>query len=62
MGKVSVEFDHAVGDTVGIEAINVMGRVDALELDILGKQYRVVYWNDGVRCSVWLYDWEIAES
>ena len=57
----TVVFMYDIGDEVKVEPIKMVGRVDSLCYDALGIQYRVVYWNDGQRCSQWLYDWEIAK-
>lgn len=56
---MNVEFDYSVGQQVKVKAVEMLGRVDSLSLDNNGKMYRVVYWNDGSRCQVWMYDWEI---
>lgn len=56
---MNVEFDYCVGQQVKVKAVEMLGRVDSLSLDNNGKMYRVVYWNDGARCQVWMYDWEI---
>lgn len=58
----TVEFDFDIGQTVRIKAISMTGRVDSLSLDNNGKTYRVVYWNDGSRSQVWMYDWEIEAN
>lgn len=57
-----VEFDYDVGDQVKIVEIDRNGCVDGMALDNLGKQYRVIYWNDGTRNSTWLYPWEIKPA
>ena len=56
---MTVDFTFEIGQSVKIKAIGMIGVVDSLTIDINGKQYRVVYWNDGSRCSVWMYEWEI---
>lgn len=55
----AVEFEHDIGERVKVKTIEMVGSVDALCQDIAGKQYRVVYWNNGQRYSVWMYAWEI---
>lgn len=55
-----VDFQYSIGESVKIKAIDMIGRVDSLSLDTNGMTYRVVFWNDGSRCSVWMYDWELS--
>lgn len=43
----TVEFEHGIQDSVLVKALGMIGRVDSLTQDVQGKQYRVVYWNDG---------------
>lgn len=57
----TVEFKYSMGDSVKIDAIGIIGRVESMCVDNCGDTYRVVYWNDGMRCSVWMYNWEIKE-
>lgn len=56
----TIEFEHDIGDSVRIVAIDILARIDALIYDIQGKQYRIVYWSDGSRNAAWVYDWEIV--
>ena len=56
---IAIEFDFNLHDEVIIIPIGMKGMVDSLSADNNGKQYRVVYWNDGARFSSWLYAWEI---
>jgi len=58
----TVEFEYEIGSRVKVKMIEMVGSVDALLLDTGGKQYRVVYWNSGVRYSVWMYSWEIESA
>lgn len=62
MGKATVTFQFSIKDRVLIKAIEVRGQVDALSQDERENQYRVVYWNDGQRYSVWMYGWELEET
>lgn len=55
----SIDFFYSIGESVRVKAIEMMGRVDAMMCDSSGNQYRVVYWNDGQRYAVWMYDWEL---
>ena len=58
----AVEFEYDIGQSVKVKAVEMLGRVDSLSLDNNGKMYRVVYWNDGVRQQVWMYEWEIEAA
>lgn len=55
----TVVFDYDVGNEVKVKPIGMVGRVDSISLDNNGIMYRVVYWNDGARHSVWMYRWEL---
>jgi hypothetical protein len=59
---MNVEFQFDIGQEVKVTPIRMMGVIDSLSLDNNGKQYRVVYWNDGDRRSVWMYAWEIEAT
>ena len=56
----TVNFKYNIGDTVKVLDIAMMGRVDSLSLDTNGEMYRVVFWNNGDRNQIWMYDWELA--
>jgi len=58
MKTVNLKYD--IGDPVKVVDIAMMGRVDSLSLDSNGEQYRVVFWNNGTRNQVWMYEWELA--
>jgi ribosomal protein S4E len=62
MSALVIPFKHNIQETVFIKAIEVVGRVDAVSMDERGEMYRVVYWNDGQRNAVWMYDWELEEK
>ena len=55
-----VEFEYDIGDEVLIKAINIIGKIDSLTLDNNGKMFRVIFWNDGSRHSIWMYSFEIG--
>ncbi len=57
--RLSVEFFFALQDKVKILEINRPGVVIGVTFGESGKQYQVVYWNDGTRNATWVYDWEI---
>lgn len=54
-----VDFAYEIGQEVKVKPIGMIGVVDSLSLDNNGRMYRVVYWNDGDRHSVWMYSWEL---
>lgn len=56
-----MEFAHSVGETVRLVPLGIKAMVDSLRLDQNGTQYGVVYWNDGVRVSTWVYGWEVEK-
>lgn len=55
----TVHFKYDIGQHVKIVAIGMVGMVDSFSQDSTGHQFRVVYWNDGTRNLVWMYDWEL---
>lgn len=60
--SVVVTFLYDVGDKVFIEQAQISGIIDAMIAEVSGYQYRVVYWHDGIRNSVWVYSNEISLS
>ena len=55
----TVNFKYDIGASVKILDIAMLGRVDSLSIDTNGEMYRVVFWNNGNRNQIWLYDWEL---
>lgn len=55
-----LESKFDIGQSVTVIAVKMAGHVDSILWDSCGTQYRVVYWNDGKREAVWMYEWEIA--
>jgi hypothetical protein len=55
----TITFKYELGQTIKIKAIGMPGQIDALSFGPNGEEFRVVYWNNGQRYSVWMYDWEI---
>lgn len=47
-------FAFDLNARVMVREVQRPGRVDALMVDCLGPQYRVSYWDNGDRKSVWL--------
>lgn len=56
----TVNFKYDIGEEVRVLPLNMSGRVDALQINIDGPKYGIVYWNDGKRYCEWLYEWEIG--
>ena len=59
MGK-TIKFKYGIGDQVKVLAINIIARIDSMSVDVTGKMYRIIYWDDGARNSIWVYDWEVT--
>ena len=57
--SVKMQFTYGIRDKVSIKAINTVGIVDGISIDNYGPMFRVVYWNDGERNAVWVYEWEL---
>lgn len=57
-----VEFQYALGQEVSIGAVGLKGRVDSVSAHHDSKQYRVVYWFNGLRYQTWVYGWEIEAA
>lgn len=57
---MSVTFNFLIGQKVVINEIKRPGVVTGLSVDEVGKQVRVVYWNDGKRCTEWMFEWEVS--
>lgn len=60
--KITRQFKFNLGERIRIKELDRPGIVDALGVFDCGVEYRVVYWNDGKRESVWVYAWEIEED
>lgn len=58
----TIEFQYDIGDNIKIKAIEIEGRIDAMLFDSGGCQYRVIYWYDGKRNQLWLYEWETEKD
>lgn len=48
------QFKFDIGDKVLIKDIQRPGKVEALMIDFLGVQYRIVYWDNSKRENAWL--------
>jgi len=58
----TVEFEYDLAARVLVIPIGMSGIVDSLSIDNNGIMYRVIYWNDGIRNSVWMYPSEIRAA
>jgi len=54
-----ITFNFSIHESVRIKAIGITGHVDAQMNSINGTEYRVGYWYNGERKSVWMYGREI---
>lgn len=59
---MKVDFAFSIGDSVTVKEIKRHGSIDGLGAFNDCKMYRIVYWNDGQRYSVWMYAWEIEKN
>lgn len=58
-GRVE-KFAFDLADKVLLIDVQRPGRVEALLVDCLGPQYRVAYWDNGERKTVWLLEDELS--
>lgn len=54
-----IEFKFTIGQRVTIIEIKRPGIVTGMSFDEVGRQIRVAYWNDGKRCTDWMYETEV---
>ena len=55
----NITIDFEVGQKVLVKEIQRPGRVDMIQIDSVGIQYRIAYWDNSERKSTWLYADEI---
>lgn len=53
------KFEFSIGDRVIIKEVQRPGRVELIQIDFVGVQYRVCYWDNSERKVAWLYADEI---
>ena len=58
-GRVE-HFTFNLGDLVIIKEVQRPGKIEALMIDFLGVQYRVAYWDNSDRRTVWLHAEELV--
>ena len=51
----NIQFAFSLHDRVIVAEVQRPGRVEALTVDFLGVQYRVSYWDNSERKTVWLH-------
>lgn len=56
----TVEFKYNIGDNVLIKGLETKAQIDALMVSHY-QEFRVVFWNNGDRKSIWLEEWEIEK-
>jgi hypothetical protein len=54
-------FTFDLGSSVIIREVQRPGRVESLLVDFLGPQYRVAYWDNSERKTVWLKADELSD-
>lgn len=55
------EFKFDRLEKVIIKEISRVGIIDSITIDQNGIMYRVMYWDDATRNSVWVYAFEIEK-
>ena len=58
----TVNFKYDIGESVKILDINTIGQIDSLSISIDGEMYRVVFWINGNRNQIWMYEWELTSN
>lgn len=59
MSAYNQPFQFSIGDRVLVKEIQRPGRVELIQVDFIGVQYRVSFWDNSERKIVWLYGDEI---
>lgn len=54
-------FAFDLNDKVLVKEIQRLGMVESLMIDFLGVQYRIAYWDNSDRKSVWLKAYELEK-
>jgi hypothetical protein len=55
----NIKIDFEIGQKVLVREIQRPGRVDMIQIDSVGMQYRIAYWDNSDRKNTWLYADEI---
>ncbi len=56
---MTTEFKFTLKQKVMIKEIQRPGTVEILQVDSLGTMYRIVYWDNSERKTVWVYEDEL---
>ena len=59
---MKIEIKYTIGEFVALKEIEIVGRVVEILYKTADIQYKVVYWYDGNRKEIWVYDWEITKK
>lgn len=62
MAEHTQSFAFTLNERVMLLEIRRPGVITGINIDSLGVQYRVVYWNDSQRRTEWVYEWEIRSE
>ena len=57
---MKVDYKWGIGDRVTVAEITRPAVVDAVMSSKGAVEYRIIYWDDGVRNVVWVYEWELT--
>lgn len=57
--RLTQSFPFRLDDKVTVTDINRPGIITGILAESMGIQYRVIYWNDCVRKTEWVYEWEV---
>jgi len=52
---MTINIDFSVGDKVIVKELQRPGRIDMIQVDSIGVQYRVGFWDNATRQNAWLY-------
>lgn len=58
----TVNFTFGLRQRVEIVDAKIQGTIDSMNHGSEADEYRIVYWHNGERKSVWMYEWEIAAT
>jgi hypothetical protein len=56
------DFRFGIKEQVIIKEVMKKARVELIQVDYVGVQYRVCYWDGGERKTAWVYEDELEEA
>jgi len=59
---MNYNIDYEVDEEVSLVALKLPARIEEISIGCMGVTYRVAYWNNGERYSVWVSRWEIIKK